>query len=120
VFRSQSLACYVTDPTSLKLRHDIGIDIIAWECDYPHSDSFWPDAPERVLAELEAAGADDAEIDKITWQNASRFFEWDPFATVAKDQATVGALRARATDVDTSIRSRKEWAELYAARQGAA
>jgi predicted TIM-barrel fold metal-dependent hydrolase len=120
VFRSQSLACYVTDPTSLKLRHDIGIDIIAWECDYPHSDSFWPDAPERVLAELEAVGADDAEIDKITWQNASRFFEWDPFATVAKDQATVGALRARATDVDTSIRSRKEWAELYAARQGAA
>jgi AraC-like DNA-binding protein len=24
-----------TDKTSLKLRHEIGIDIIAWECDYP-------------------------------------------------------------------------------------
>jgi predicted TIM-barrel fold metal-dependent hydrolase len=116
VFREHSLACYVTDPTSLKLRHEIGLDIIAWECDYPHSDSFWPDAPERVLAELEAAGAGDAEIDKITWQNACRFFDWDPFATVPKGQATVGALRAGATDVDTSIRSRKEWAELYADR----
>jgi hypothetical protein len=116
LFREHSLACYVTDPTSLKLRHEIGLDIIAWECDYPHSDSFWPDAPERVLAELAAAGAGDAEIDKITWQNACRFFDWDPFATVPKGQATVGALRARATDVDTSIRSRKEWAELYADR----
>ena len=54
VFREHSLACYVTDPTSLKLRHDIGIDIIAWECDYPHSDCIWPDAPELVLAELDA------------------------------------------------------------------
>jgi predicted TIM-barrel fold metal-dependent hydrolase len=120
VFREHSLACYVTDPTSLKLRREIGIDNIAWECDYPHSDSFWPDAPERVLAELVAAGADDAEIDKITWQNACRFFDWDPFATVPKDRATVGALRAGATDVDTSIRSRKEWARLYADRQGVA
>ena len=47
VFREHSLACYVTDKTSLKLRHEIGIDIIAWECDYPHSDCFWPDAPEH-------------------------------------------------------------------------
>ena len=46
IFREHSLACYVTDPVSLKVRHDIGIDIIAWECDYPHSDSIWPDAPE--------------------------------------------------------------------------
>jgi hypothetical protein len=57
VFREHSLACYVTDKTSLKLHHEIGIDIIAWECDYPHSDCFWPDAPEQVLAELEAAAA---------------------------------------------------------------
>lgn len=58
-----------TDKTSLKLRHEIGIDIIAWECDYPHSDCFWPDAPEQVLAELNAAGADDPDINKITWEN---------------------------------------------------
>jgi predicted TIM-barrel fold metal-dependent hydrolase len=114
VFREHSLACYVTDPTSLKLRREIGIDIIAWECDYPHSDSLWPDAPEQVLAELQQAGASDEDIDKITWQNACRFFSWDPFAVIPREQASVGARRALASDVDTSIRSRKEWAELYA------
>jgi len=116
VFREHSLACYVTDPMSLGLRREIGIDIIAWECDYPHSDSFWPDAPERVLGELNAVQATDEEINKITWQNACRFFGWDPFALKSKDEMTVGALRASATDVDVSIRSRKEWAELYAER----
>ena len=89
---------------SLKLRHEIGIDIISWECDYPHSDCFWPDAPEQVLAELTAAGADDSDINKITWQNACRFFSWDPFARTPRVDANVKALRAKATDVDVSIR----------------
>ena len=117
MFREHSLACYVTDKTSLKLRHEIGIDIIAWECDYPHSDCFWPDAPEQVLAELDAAGADDSDINKITWQNSCRFFGWDPFARTPREQANVAALRAKATDVDVSIRPRKEWARLYEQKQ---
>ncbi len=66
VFREHALACYVTDPTSFGLRKEIGIDIIAWECDYPHSDSIWPDAPEKMLGELNAVGATDEEIDKIS------------------------------------------------------
>jgi hypothetical protein len=119
VFRDHSLACYVTDPTSLKLRHEIGIDIIAWECDYPHSDCFWPDAPERVWDELKRAGADDSDINKITWQNSVRFFNWDPFAVVPRDQASVGARRALATDVDVSIRSRQEWKQRYSQRRPA-
>lgn len=117
VFQEHSLACYVTDPSALHLRERIGIDTIAWECDFPHSDSIWPDAPEQVHDELRRAGCSDAEMDKITWQNACRFFNWDPFAAVPREQATVGALRATATDVDTSIRSRKEWAARYAAKQ---
>src|SRR5690606_5969824 len=80
VFREHVMACYVTDPTSLKLRHEIGIDNIAWECDYPHSDSLWPGAPEFVLKELAEAGAAASDIDKSTWQNACRFLNWDPFA----------------------------------------
>ncbi|WP_330255698.1 amidohydrolase [Nocardia sp. NBC_00565] len=115
VFREHVMACYVTDKTSLKMRHEIGIDIIAWECDYPHSDSLFPDAPEFVLDELNSAGADDADIDKITWQNASRFLNWDPFAHTPREEGTVGALRAKAKDVDLTIRPRKEWAERYAA-----
>ncbi|EME14345.1 amidohydrolase family protein [Rhodococcus triatomae] len=116
VFREHVIACYVTDKTSLKLRHDIGIDTIAWECDYPHSDSLWPNAPEFVLDELNALGASDSDIDKITWQNACRFLHFDPFEHTPRDQATVGALRAKAAGVDISTRSRKEYAALYAER----
>src|SRR5690606_23617200 len=116
VFREHVLACYVTDRTSLKFRTDIGIDNIAWECDYPHSDSIWPNAPEFVLEELNAAGATDEEIHKITWQNATRWFDWDPFGHIPREQATVGALRATATDVDISTTSRTEYAAAYARR----
>ncbi len=116
IFREHSLACYVTDPAALKIRNDIGIDIIAWECDYPHSDSLWPDAPEVVLAELQNAGCSDAEMNKITWENTCRWFEYDAFAHIAKEDATVGALRALSPDVDTATHSRKEWAEMYETR----
>ena len=113
IFRDHSLACYVTDPTALKVRHDIGIDIIAWECDYPHSDSIWPDAPEVVLSELNAAGASDEDINKITWENTCRHFSYDAFEHIELKDATVGALRAQSPDVDTSTRSRAEWRERY-------
>jgi predicted TIM-barrel fold metal-dependent hydrolase len=116
VFREHVIACYVTDKTSLKLRHEIGIDNIAWECDYPHSDSLWPDAPEFVLDELNAVGASADDINKITWQNACRFLNFDPFAHIPKEQATVGALRAQAAGWDISTTSRKEYAEAYAQR----
>jgi hypothetical protein len=44
----------------------------------------------------------DDEIDKITHLNAMRNFSYDPFAHIPRDQASVGALRAQATDVDTT------------------
>jgi predicted TIM-barrel fold metal-dependent hydrolase len=109
VFREHILACYITDPSGLALRDRIGIDNIAWECDYPHTDTTWPSSPESAWGELQGAGCSDEEIHQITWQNACRFFDWDPFTHVPKDQATVGALRARATDVDTTRMSRAEW-----------
>jgi predicted TIM-barrel fold metal-dependent hydrolase len=109
VFREHCLACFVTDPTALKVRHDIGMDIIAWENDYPHSDSIWPDAPESIYAEMTAAGCTDAEMEQITWGNMARFYDYDPFAIVPREQANVGALRAQALDVDTSIRPKAEW-----------
>ncbi len=115
IFRDHSLACYVSDPVALKVRHDIGMDIIAWECDYPHSDSIWPDAPETVIREMVGANVSDDEIHKITWENSCRHFRFDPFVHIAKEAATVGALRAQSPDVDTTIRSRHEWAERFAA-----
>jgi predicted TIM-barrel fold metal-dependent hydrolase len=102
LFRERFITCFIDDAAGVKNRHDVGIDTITWECDYPHSDSTWPDSPERLARSLE--GVPDHEIDQMTHENAMRFFRYDPFAHIPREQATVGALRARATDVDTSPR----------------
>ena len=48
VFREHFLTCFISDHVGVELRHRIGIDNIAWEADYPHSDSMWPSAPEQL------------------------------------------------------------------------
>jgi predicted TIM-barrel fold metal-dependent hydrolase len=109
LYRSNFLGCFITDPSALHLRDRIGIDTIAWECDYPHSDSTWPRSPETLWGELHGAGCTAEEIDKITWENACRFFRFDPFVQRTREQAGVGALRAGATDVDVRETSRAEY-----------
>jgi len=109
VFREHSLACFIADPTSLKLYKEIGIDIIAFETDYPHSDSLWPDAPEYLLEQCNGAGMSDEDIEKVSWKNVARFCSYDPFAVIPREQATVAALRAQSPDVDTTVRPRSEW-----------
>ena len=37
----------------------------------------------------------------MTYENAMRFFRYDPFPHIPREQATVGALRAEAIGVDT-------------------
>ena len=113
VFREHALTCFISDPMSLKLYKEIGIDIIAFESDYPHSDCAWPTAPEELLDQCRGAGCSDADIDRISWQNSARFYGYDPFAVIPRDQATVGALRALASDNDTGIVSKHEWKARY-------
>jgi predicted TIM-barrel fold metal-dependent hydrolase len=105
VFRQHFLTCFIADPVGLNLRHDIGIDNIAWECDYPHSDSSWPEAPEELVTAAARYDVPRDDLDKITHENAMRWYSYDPFAAVPREQATVAALRARAADHDVSIRS---------------
>ena len=47
----------------------------------------------------------DDEIHKITWENTTRHFRYDPFAHIPKERCTVGALRAQAKHVDLSPRA---------------
>ncbi|HXB37786.1 MAG TPA: amidohydrolase family protein [Acidimicrobiales bacterium] len=103
VFRQHFLTCFIADPVGITLRHDIGLDNIAWECDYPHSDSSWPEAPEE-LAHV-AADVPDDELARITYENACRWYSFDPFAHRAKDRCTVEALRGEAPGHDVSVRS---------------
>ena len=119
VFQKHFLGCFITDPSALNNRDRMGVDILAWECDYPHSDSTWPNSPEMVMEEFKNAELTDEEIDKITYKNVARFYNLDLFKDVPKDQATVGALRARATDVDTSTTTKAEYRARYEAAHSA-
>jgi predicted TIM-barrel fold metal-dependent hydrolase len=105
VFRHHFLTCFIADPIGVTLRDMIGIDNIAWECDYPHSDSSWPEAPEELAAVLAANAVPDDEVDKITHANAMRWYSFDPFAHRPRERCTVGALRDEAGDWDVSTRS---------------
>jgi predicted TIM-barrel fold metal-dependent hydrolase len=100
VFNEHILTCFIDDAVGIEVRHHLNLDHVHWECDYPHSDSTWPNAPETVMACLH--GLPDETIDKITHANALRNFSFDPFVHVPREHATVRALRALARDVDTT------------------
>jgi predicted TIM-barrel fold metal-dependent hydrolase len=104
VFRERIVTCFIDDPAGIEARHRVGVDTICWECDYPHSDTTWPQSPEYLWKSVE--GLPDGEIDAITHLNAMRHFRYDPFATRTRDECTVGALRASAQDVDVEPRAR--------------
>ena len=106
VFREHFLTCFISDPLGVRLRHDIGIDNICWEADYPHSDSMWPGAADELGEVMERFEVPDSDINKMTHENAMRWYSFDPFTHVPREQATVGALRKQAEGHDVSIQSR--------------
>jgi predicted TIM-barrel fold metal-dependent hydrolase len=105
LFKERIVTCFIDDAAGIANRHLLNMDMITWECDYPHSDSTWPQSPEKLFAALTAADVPDDEINKITHLNAMKSFSYDPFSVVPKEEATVGALRARASDVDVQERA---------------
>ena len=50
------------------------IDQIAWECDYPHSDSNWPNS--RKVADEVFAEIPDDDVHKIVELNARALFNF--------------------------------------------
>jgi predicted TIM-barrel fold metal-dependent hydrolase len=109
VFREHFLTCFISDPVGVKLRGEIGIDNIAWEADYPHSDSMWPGAPEELWDVLAANNVPADEINKMTYENAMRWYSFDPFTHIARDHATVRALRKAAEGHDVSIQALSQY-----------
>jgi predicted TIM-barrel fold metal-dependent hydrolase len=103
VFLERVVTCFIDDAFGIKNRSELNVDMITWECDYPHSDSTWPLAPETVGTYLD--DVPDDEVAKITHENAMRLFSCDPCTQVPREQATVAALRGQATDVDLGYRS---------------
>jgi predicted TIM-barrel fold metal-dependent hydrolase len=103
VFLERIVTCFIDDRFGIESRNKLNLDMVTWECDYPHSDSTWPLAPESLANYLQ--GVPDSDINKITHENALRLFSFDMFSHIPKEQLTVGALRAQATDVDLGFRS---------------
>ena len=118
IWKKNFLGCFITEPSNLRLIDRIGEHTVAWECDYPHSDSTWPNSPELLMQEFVGANISDDVINKITWENACAFYNWDPFKHTPKERATVGALRALATDVDTATTTKAQYRERYAPSVG--
>ena len=104
VFKERVITCFIDDAFGVDNRRYLNLDNITWECDYPHSDSTWPQAPELLMKYIE--GLSDAEIDKITHENAMRLWRYDPFAHIPKDECRVGPLRAQAEGWDVSLVAR--------------
>jgi predicted TIM-barrel fold metal-dependent hydrolase len=51
LLRAQVSVSFIDDPVAIRWRHDVGVDRMLWQSDFPHRDSFWPDS-RAVLARL--------------------------------------------------------------------
>lgn len=74
LFQKHVYACFIEDVHGLANRDAVGIDNILWECDYPHSDSNWPNS--RKVAEEVFAKIPDDDVYKIVEGNARTLFNF--------------------------------------------
>jgi predicted TIM-barrel fold metal-dependent hydrolase len=102
VFLEHVVLCYISDGVGVRLAREIGVDRITVEVDYPHSDTNWPYAPERMMEEFNTSDLTDAEINAITHENAMRFFRYDPFSIRPRERCNVGTLRGEAIGWDVA------------------
>ncbi|MDV6271344.1 amidohydrolase family protein [Rhodococcus globerulus] len=75
LFRRNIWGCFIVDQYGVDNRHAIGIDNITWECDYPHSDSFWPNSRKVVEEMFHNVPSD--EVHKIVEMNARRLYRFE-------------------------------------------
>jgi predicted TIM-barrel fold metal-dependent hydrolase len=67
---------FIEDQAGIRLLDIIGEDNVMLECDYPHSDSTWPDTP--AMANKWLGHLSDEVQHKITIGNASRVYDFTP------------------------------------------
>jgi predicted TIM-barrel fold metal-dependent hydrolase len=104
IFREHIITCFIVDRFGVGVLDAMNVDMVCWECDYPHSDTTWPHSPEAVWESVE--GLADEQVDKITHGNAMRLFSYDPFSERPREACTVAALREEATGHDVSLVAR--------------
>ncbi|VFA88403.1 Predicted metal-dependent hydrolase of the TIM-barrel fold [Gordonia paraffinivorans] len=75
LFREHMFGCFISDQHGIDNRHEVGIDNITWECDYPHSDSNWPHS-RKVVAE-QMRDVPDEDVHKMVELNARKLFRFE-------------------------------------------
>ena len=102
VFKEHFMCCFIDDAFGLQNLRFLNEDLVSYECDYPHSDTLWPEVPEHLWESVKHLN--DEMIDKVTHKNAMRFWNFDLFKHFKREEVTVGALRAKAqaAGVDTT------------------
>ena len=69
-FRDNVWACFIRDEAGIAARHEIGVDKILFEADYPHSDTMWPNSRAGLERALQDVPDDEARL--IAGDNARR------------------------------------------------
>lgn len=82
--RRQMFTNFWFETEGIKLRHDIGIDNIMWESDFPHVASFYPRSWESVEEVLQ--GVPEADRRKLLYENAMRVYRIDGTVPQAKQR----------------------------------
>jgi len=63
---------FMEDDLGVQMREHIGVDNMLWGSDYPHAESTWPKSQDFIARIFK--GAPQADIKKITSDNAARMF----------------------------------------------
>ena len=104
IFREHFLTCFIDDKFGLANLDAIGEDNVAYECDYPHSDTVWPESSDLLFETIKHLP--ERVISKVTHENALRIFNFDAFGMMGgRDKCTVGALRELGKNVNTAPHS---------------
>lgn len=101
IYKKHIISCFIEDKFGLANLDYIGEDMVMYECDYPHSDSVWPNSAEKLWDDVKHLAP--ATIDKITHINAMREFSYDPLSILGRENCTVGALKRKAAAVPVNV-----------------
>jgi predicted TIM-barrel fold metal-dependent hydrolase len=74
LFRRHIWGCFIDDSVGVKMRHEIGVDKILFEADYPHDDSHWPNTRADMAEQLK--DVPDKEVKRIVEDNARGLFRF--------------------------------------------
>lgn len=74
IFRDHIFGCFISDDAGIAALDRIGVEQVMWECDYPHSDSNWPNSRKLLTESLRHLPDDQALA--IAETNARRVFSF--------------------------------------------